>query len=80
MCLEDEPYTLTALQVKALQRAASDVDEESNLSSAAEHAQFDHSGAIFVLDPSGKMAAILTGPFTVKDLEADLRRIVAARA
>jgi len=39
-----------------------------------------HSGAIFVLDPSGKMAAILTGPFTVKDLEADLRRIVAARA
>ncbi len=39
-----------------------------------------HSGAIFVVDPHGMMAAILTGPFTVKDLEADLRRIVAARA
>ncbi len=39
-----------------------------------------HSGAIFVVDPNGMMAAILTGPFTVKDLEADLRRIVAARA
>jgi len=39
-----------------------------------------HSGAIFVVDPQGMMAAILTGPFTVKDLEADLRRIVAAHA
>ncbi len=39
-----------------------------------------HSSAIFVLDPNGMMAAILTGPFTVKDLEADLRRIVSARA
>ena len=40
----------------------------------------DHSGAIFVLDPDGKLAAILTGPFTVDALQADLGRIVAARA
>ncbi len=40
----------------------------------------DHSGAIFVLDPEGKLAAILTGPFTVDALQTDLARIVAARA
>ncbi len=40
----------------------------------------DHSGAIFVLDPEGRLAAILTGPFTVDALQADLERIVAARA
>jgi protein SCO1/2 len=40
----------------------------------------DHSSAIFVLDPEGKLAAILTGPFTVDALQADLGRIAAARA
>jgi protein SCO1/2 len=40
----------------------------------------DHSGAIFVLDPWGKLAAILTGPFTVDALQADFERIVAGRA
>jgi protein SCO1 len=40
----------------------------------------DHSGAIFVLDPAGKLAAILTGPFTVDALQADLKRIVNAPA
>ena len=40
----------------------------------------DHSGAIFVVSPEGKLAAILTGPFTVDNLEADLRRIVAGHA
>jgi protein SCO1 len=38
-----------------------------------------HSGAIFVLDPGGALAAILTGPFTVDALQADFQRIVAAR-
>jgi protein SCO1/2 len=37
----------------------------------------DHSGAIFVLSPEGKLAAVLTGPFTAGDLETDFRRIVA---
>ena len=37
----------------------------------------DHSGAIFVVDPAGKIAAILTGPFTADTLQADFDRIVA---
>jgi protein SCO1/2 len=37
----------------------------------------DHSSAIFVVDPSGKLAAILTGPFTVDTLQGDIGRIVA---
>ena len=37
----------------------------------------DHSGAIFVVDPAGKLAAILTGPFTADALQADLDRIAA---
>jgi protein SCO1 len=40
----------------------------------------DHSSAIWVLDPSGKLAAILTGPFTVEALQADFQRIVASPA
>jgi protein SCO1 len=39
----------------------------------------DHSGAIFVLDPDGRIAAILTGPFTVAALQGDFQRIVNAR-
>jgi protein SCO1 len=40
----------------------------------------DHSGAIFVLDPDGKLAAILTGPFTIDALLRDLRRIATGAA
>jgi protein SCO1/2 len=40
----------------------------------------DHTAAIFVLDPGGRVAAILTGPFTVEALQADFQRIVAGRA
>ncbi len=40
----------------------------------------DHSGAIFVLDPGGRLTAILTGPFTVDALQRDFERIVAGRA
>jgi protein SCO1/2 len=38
----------------------------------------DHSGAIFVVDPEGRLCAVLTGPFTAEALQADLQRIVAA--
>jgi protein SCO1/2 len=38
----------------------------------------DHSGAIFVINPAGRLAAILTGPFTVDALQADWRQIVQA--
>jgi protein SCO1/2 len=40
----------------------------------------DHSNAIFVLDPGGRLAAILTGPFTAEALQTDFQRIVAGRA
>lgn len=40
----------------------------------------DHLGAIFVLNPEGKLAAILTGPYTVDTLQADFERIVAGHA
>lgn len=40
----------------------------------------DHSGDIFVVDPQGKIAAILSGPFTVEALTTDFQRIVAAKA
>jgi protein SCO1/2 len=37
----------------------------------------DHSGAIFVVDPDGKLAAILMGPFTASALQADFQSIAA---
>lgn len=40
----------------------------------------DHSGAIFVLDPGGRIAAILSGPYGVSALQSDFQRIVAAGA
>jgi protein SCO1 len=40
----------------------------------------DHSTTIFVIDPAGKIAAILTGPFTLDALESDFQRIVTGRA
>jgi protein SCO1/2 len=40
----------------------------------------DHSSAIFVLDPAGRLAAILSGPFTVGALQSDFRRIVTGGA
>jgi protein SCO1/2 len=40
----------------------------------------DHSGAIFVIDPKGNLAAILTGPFTIDAAKSDIKRIVSGRA
>jgi protein SCO1/2 len=39
----------------------------------------DHSGAIFVVAPDGRIAAILTGPHSNAGLLEDFHRIVAAR-
>ncbi len=38
----------------------------------------DHSGELFVLDPNGRIAALLSGPFTVQALAGDWHRITAA--
>jgi protein SCO1/2 len=40
----------------------------------------DHSGEIFVVNPRGEIAAILTGPFTVDELTTDFQRTVAAHS
>jgi protein SCO1/2 len=39
----------------------------------------EHTGEILVVDPQGKLAAILTGPFTASALQLDFGRIVAGR-
>ena len=40
----------------------------------------DHSAQIFVFDPNGRLAAVLSGPFNVEALRGDLRRIVSGHA
>jgi protein SCO1 len=40
----------------------------------------DHSAEIFVIDPKGDLAAILTGPFSADTLRSDIERIVTGRA
>jgi protein SCO1/2 len=40
----------------------------------------DHSGEIFVVNPRGGLAAILTGPFSVDELTQDFQRIVAGHS
>jgi protein SCO1/2 len=40
----------------------------------------DHSGELFVLDPNGKLAALLSGPFSVQALAGDWRRITQGPA
>jgi len=40
----------------------------------------DHSGTLFVLDPEGRLAALLTGPLTVQALAGDWQRITAGPA
>jgi protein SCO1/2 len=39
----------------------------------------DHSSAIFVVSPDGRLSAILTGPFNAESLHVDFERIVRAR-
>lgn len=39
----------------------------------------DHTGAIFVVDPRGSLAAVLTGKLTAATLQQDFERIHAAR-
>jgi protein SCO1/2 len=38
----------------------------------------DHSAAIFVMNPEGKLQAVLSGPFSASTLETDLQHIAAA--
>jgi protein SCO1 len=45
-------------------------------SSADGNYTVDHSTVIYVVEPDAKLAAILTGPFTVDALQADVQRII----
>jgi len=40
----------------------------------------DHSGDMFVINPAGNLAAILSGPFTMDGLRSDIERIVTGGA
>ena len=40
----------------------------------------DHAGYLFIVDPEGKIAAILTGPYKVNDLASDWRALVSGKA
>ena len=40
----------------------------------------DHAGYLFVVNPDGKINALLTGPYKVEELAADWRSLVAGRA
>jgi protein SCO1/2 len=40
----------------------------------------DHAGYLFVVNPDGKIAAILTGPFKVNELASDWRKLISGAA
>lgn len=69
---------LTASSQPAIEALAKKWGLAVNIQYAADGNNYivDHSTAIFVIDPAGKLTAILTGPFTVDALRSDFRRIV----
>jgi protein SCO1 len=69
---------ITAPDQATIEKVASKLGVLVRITPSAEGGySVDHSSAIFVVDPSGKLAAILTGPFTADTLQADFQRIVA---
>jgi protein SCO1/2 len=73
---------LTAADQPAIERVAQQMGVGVIIQSAREDGNYsvDHSAEIFVFDPSGKLAAVLTGPFTVEALHGDFARIVSGHA
>jgi protein SCO1 len=72
---------LTAPDQAAIEAVARTWGVSVNVQPAKDgHYTVDHSGEIFVIDPSGRLAAVLTGPFTADALRNDFRRIVTASA
>jgi protein SCO1 len=72
---------LTAASQPAIEALAKKWGVAVNIQYAADGNYIvDHSAMIFVIDPAGNLAAILTGPFTVDALRGDFRRIVTGRA
>jgi protein SCO1/2 len=73
---------LTAVDQPSIEALAKNLGVAVVIQPAAADGNYtvDHSGAIFVLDPGGRITAILTGPFNVTALQGDFQRIVAARS
>jgi protein SCO1/2 len=72
---------LTAADQPAIEALAKKLGVAAIIRPAADgNYTVDHSGVIFVIDPEGKLAAILSGPYSAGALQADFQRIVAARA
>jgi len=72
---------LTAADQPSIEAVAKKLGVAVSIQAAADgNYTVDHSGAIFVLDPDGRLSAILTGPFTVAALLEDIRRITAGAA
>jgi protein SCO1/2 len=71
---------LTGADQAAIEAMAAKLGVAVLITPTADGYTVDHSGAIFVLNPDGKVAAILDGPFTVEALHADFERIVAGHA
>lgn len=71
---------LTAADQPSIESAARKLGVGVTIRPAADgNYTVDHSGAIFVLNPDGRLTAVLTGPFTVDGLQADFQHIVAVR-
>jgi protein SCO1 len=72
---------LTAASQPAIEALAKNWGVAVNIQAAANGDYIvDHSALMFVIDPAGNLAAILTGPFTLDTLRHDYARIVSARA
>ena len=72
---------LTAANQPAIQELAAQLGVDVIITPKADGTYtVDHTTQIFVLNPQGRLAAILTGPFNVDNLQADFQRIVAGRA
>ena len=72
---------LTAASQPAIEALAKNWGVAVNIQPAADGNYIvDHSEVMFVIDPGGHLAAILSGPFSVHTLQRDFQRIVSAGA
>jgi protein SCO1/2 len=69
---------VTAAHQSAIDTFARALDTAVVIHGATGNYAVDHTGAIFVVDPRGALAAVLTGPFTPAALQADFAKLVAA--
>jgi protein SCO1 len=79
---DPEFIALTAASQPAIEALAKKWGVAVNIEYAADGSNYvvDHATVIFVIDPAGNLAAILSGPFTVDALSSDFQRIVTGRA